>query len=212
MLSFLVQARAVPAAPRWTAEQIHDSVASITRQPAYAVPVRESIIGRIVMTAFRWIRDLIDRTGSWPDARYLLIAAVALLIVIIAARIAIDQRMNARRAAGEGLRMLGGDGRDYWALAAQLDAGGKHVEACHAIYLAVLDAFARAGLLRFHASKTSGDYARDLRQRAAPQAVDFAHFARAVERSVYGWTAPTHDDYAQLASAAERLVRRRAAA
>lgn len=212
MLSFLLQAAASHGASYWTAEQIHDSVAAIARQPAYATPIRQSILGRIVMTVIRWIRDLLDRTGALPGARYLLIAAVVLFILIVVARIVIDQRLNARRAAGEGLRMLGADARDYWALAAQLDAAGTQVEACHAIYLAVLDALTRAGLLRFHPSKTSGDYARDLRQRGAPQAADFTRFARAFERAVYGWSLPTHDDYSRLANEAERLARHRAAA
>jgi hypothetical protein len=199
-------------AGQWSARQIHDTVAAIARQPAYAAPIRQSILGRIFQALFRWVRDLLDRVEAWPGARYILIAAAVLLVVVIAGRIFIAQQMDARRRAGIGLRALGGERRDYFALAAELDAAGNHVGACHAAYIGVLDALSRAGLVRFHASKTSGDYARDLRQRGAPMAREFGAFARQFERSVFGWSAPTHDDYVRMASAAEAIVPQRAAA
>jgi hypothetical protein len=196
----------------WTARQIHDTVAAIVRQPAYTIPVRQSILGRVFQTIFGWIRDLLEQIKAWPDARYLLIAAVALIVLVIAGRIVIAQQMEARRRVGVGLRAIGGDRRDYWALAAELDGKGDYVGACHAVYIGVLDALNRMGALRYHVSKTSGDYARDLRQRDARIATEFAAFARQFDRSVFGWTAPTHDDYSRLARAAEGIVPRRAAA
>ena len=208
MLAFPPQA----VAGRWTAKQIHDTVAAIARQAAYATPVRQSILSRIFGTLFRWIRDLLARINAWPGARYLLIAAVVLLIVIVAGRIMIGQQMEARRLAGAGLRAADGERRDYWALAEQLDAAGNYVGACHAIYVGVLDSLARAGIIKFHASKTSGDYARELRRRSATMAGEFASFARLFDRSVYSWSEPTHDDYVRLSRAAETVVPRRAAA
>ena len=199
-------------AGRFTAAQVHDTVAAIARQRQYAVPVRQSIVGRLLLSIFRWFRDLFMQIKAWPAAPYLLIIAVVLLILVVAGRIMIDQRTKASRAAGAGLRALAGEARDYWALAAQLDASGKYLEACHAVYIAVFDTITRSGLVRFHASKTSGDYARELRRRGWPQAADFASFARQSERCIYGWTAPTHDDYIQLARAAEGFMRERAAA
>jgi hypothetical protein len=196
----------------WTARQIHDTVAAIVRQPAYAVPVRQSILGRVLQTIFRWIRDLLEQIKAWPDARYLLIAAIILIVIAIAGRIVIAQQIEARRRVGVGLRAIGGERRDYWALAAELDAAGNHVGACHAVYIGVLDALTRTGAVRYHVSKTSGDYARDLRQRQSPVAADFAAFARQFDRSVFGWSAPTHEDYVRLAGAAEGIVPRRAAA
>lgn len=208
MIAFPAQAVAGP----WTAKQIHDTVAAIARQAAYATPVRQSILSRIFGTVFRWVRDLLERINGWPGARYLLIAAAVLLIVIVAGRIVIGQQMEARRLAGAGLRAVGGERRDYWALAAELDAAGNYVGACHAIYIGVVDSLARAGIVKFHASMTSGDYTRDLRQRGATIAGEFSSFARLFDRSVYSWNEPTHDDYARLARAAEAVVPRRAAA
>ena len=208
MIVFPPQAVAGP----WTAKQIHDTVAAIARQAAYATPIRQSILGRLLQTIFRWFRDLLLDIKAWPGARYLLIAAAVVLILIVAGRIIVAQRMESRRRAGAGLRAIGGERRDYWVLAAELDAGGNHVAACHAIYVGVLDALARAGTVKFHVSKTGGDYARDLRRRGAPIAAEFASFAREFDRSVYGWAAPTHDDFVRLARAGEAIVSRRAAA
>ncbi|HEV8448107.1 MAG TPA: DUF4129 domain-containing protein [Gemmatimonadaceae bacterium] len=196
----------------WTAKQIHDTVAAIVRQRAYSVPVRQSILGRILLAVFRWIRDLLEQIKAWPDARYLLIAAVVVVVLAVAGRIVIAQQIEARRRVGVGLRAIGGERRDYWAMAAEMDAAGDFVGACHAVYIGVLDALTRMGAVRYHASKTSGDYARDLRQRQSPVAGDFWSFARQFDRSVFGWTAPTHEDYVRLARAAEGIVPRRAAA
>ena len=196
----------------WTAKQIHDTVAAIVRQRAYSVPVRQSILGRILLAVFRWIRDLLEQIKAWPDARYLLIAAVVVVVLAVAGRIVIAQQIEARRRVGVGLRAIGGERRDYGAMAAEMDAAGDFVGACHAVYIGVLDALTRMGAVRYHASKTSGDYARDLRQRQSPVAGDFWSFARQFDRSVFGWTAPTHEDYVRLARAAEGIVPRRAAA
>ncbi len=202
MIAFRPQAVAGP----WTAKQIHDTVAAIANKPAYATPIRQSILGRIFETVFRWIRDLLARVDAVPGARYVFIAAVVIVLVLVAAQIVIGQQMEQRRRAGAGLRAVDGERRDYWKMAAELDAAGNHVAACHAVYIGVLDALARSGAIKFHPSKTSGDYARDLRQRRSPVADEFASFARQFDRSVYGWHAPTHDDYALLARAAEAIV------
>ena len=196
----------------WTAKQIHDTVAAIARQAAYATPVRQSILGRLLETLFRWIRDLLLEIKALPGSRYVLIAAVVLLIVIVAGQIIVGRQMESRRRAGAGLRAIGGDRRDYWALAAELDAAGNYMAACHAIYIGVLDALTRAGMIKLDASKTGGDYARDLRRRGAPIAADFASFARQFDRTVYGWSAPAHEDFVRLARAGEAIASRRAAA
>lgn len=199
-------------AGQWSARQIHDTVAAIARQRAYTTPLRQSILGRVLLTILRWIRDLLSAVRSWPDARYLVIAGVLVLIVIVAGRIVVEQRLAAHRRAVSGLRALGGERRDYWRIAAERDAAGDHAGACHAVYVAVLDALARTGAIKFHASKTAGDYARDLRRRGAPASREFAVFARAFERAVFGWTPPTHDDYTALVRAGEAAAQQRAAA
>ncbi len=198
-------------AGRWTARQIHQTVADIVRQPKYAAS-RQSLAGRAVERVLRWVADLLAQMKTRPSLRYLLIAAAVAVLLIIVARMVVEQHMQRRAASGLRLRAVGGESRDYWALAAQLDASGKYVDACHAVYLAVLAALSQAGTLRFHTSKTSGDYARDLRQRGAPQSTAFAEFARDFERTVYGWSQPTHDDYFRLARAAEGFARHRSAA
>lgn len=208
----VVLAQAGAAAGRWTPAQIHDTVAAIARQPAYATPIQQSILGRLLTAVFRWVRELFDRTGSWPSLRYVLIAAALALILFVLAGVVVGQRTKARRAAAADLRVVGAGPGDYWTLADQFDASGDFNSACHAIYRAVLDGLARADLIRLHASKTSGDYARALRHRGSPRAAEFWRFARQFERCVYGWGPPTHEDYLHLATAARAIVSRRAAA
>ena len=154
------------------AKQIHDTVAAIARQPAYATPVRQSLLGRVLRTLFagfaicssnsRLARRAVRRhRGGRADHRR-------------DCRSDRDRtQIDARRRAGAGLRAIGGERRDYWALAAELAAAGNYTGACHALYIGVLDALSRTGALRFHASKTSGDYARELRRGIAAVANDF---------------------------------------
>ena len=163
-------------------------------KPAYTTPIRQSILGRILETVFRWVRDLLEQLGGLPDARYVLIAAVALIVIVIAGRIVIGQQMEARRRAGAGLRAIDGERRDYWALAAELDAAGNYVGACHAIYIGVLDALARTGAVKL--PRVEDERRLRARSQATPLAVadEFASFARQFDRSVYRWSAPTHDE------------------
>ena len=85
-------------------------------------------------------------------------------------------------------------------------------EACHAVHAAVLDQLARDGIVKWHASKTSGDYARELRRRGWPMHAEFRAVARDFERVVFGARGVARDDYLRLRAASERLVARRAAA
>jgi hypothetical protein len=82
------------------------------------------------------------------------------------------------------------------------------------VYAAVLDQLARAGAVRVHPSKTSGDYARELARRGVPLAPAFQAFARQFERIVFGASADaiSADDFERLATAAERVSATRQAA
>jgi hypothetical protein len=66
----------------------------------------------------------------------------------------------------------------------------------------VLDDLARRGTVRFHPSKTSGDYARELARRGSPAAPAFQAFARHFERIAYGTAITGVEEFEQLATAA----------
>ena len=182
----------------WTAKQIHDTVAAIARQPAYATPVRRTLLGRFLRFLGDEIRDLIQLLGGWQNARVVVIVAVALLVLAIVARIVVGRRIELRRQTAGSLQIVGSNRRDYWALAAEFEQRSDFVAASHALYLAVLDALARGGGLTFHTSKTVGDYVRDLRQRRSPALEPFREFSRRFERDVFGAEPPSAATYESL--------------
>jgi uncharacterized protein DUF4129 len=186
----------------WTAKQIHDTVAAIVRQPAYVVPVRQTLLGRIVKFIGDELRDLIELVGGWGNARVIVIIAVALLVLAVVARIVVGRRLEARRQTAGSVQIVGSTRRDYWALAAELEQRGDFVSASHALYLAVLDALGRSGDLTFHTSKTVGDYVRDLKQRRSPSLDAFREFGSRFERDVFGAEPPTVSTYRRLAELA----------
>lgn len=196
----------------WTSRQIHDTVAAIARQREYAVPVRRSLLGRLLRWLFERITDLIALLGGSRSARITVIAAVVLIVVAIVGRFIVARQVELRRRTGASLRAIGSERRDYWALADELAGAGNVVGACHALYLAVLESLARSGTLTFHESKTPGDYAREVRQRWPGSAAAFRSFVRAFETAAFGPTAPSAASYTALRESAERLLTRRAAA
>jgi hypothetical protein len=86
--------------------------------------------------------------------------------------------------------------------AERLAAAGDYVAAAHALCGALLDSYAARGEIRLHRSKTTGDYARELRRRQAPQASAFQTFRRRYDRMVYGSITIDGAEYQELASLA----------
>jgi len=198
---------------RWSSDAIHDTVAAIARQPAYSTSIRQSLLGRFLRFTFDRLSDLRALLSGSPGVRLTVIVAVALIVIVIIARILVARRIEETRARGRGGR--GADGRsrtDYWGRARALARDGDHEAACHALYAAVLDELTRGGGVRFHPSKTSGDYARELARRGAPMAPAFLAFARQFERIVFGTDVVAAEDFDHLVSAAERVAPARVAA
>jgi hypothetical protein len=201
----------VPSGP-WTAAQIHDTVAKIAAQPMYAPSARQSLLGRL----FRFLIEQIKNVFLWfrgsADARLILILVAILVAAIIVARVVVERRLADQRRRGLGIRARQGERVDYWALARDEAAAGRYAEGCHAVYAAVLDTFAREGLVTFHASKTSGDYDRELRRAGSAVRADFRSFARQFDRAVFGEVSVSADDYVRVRESGERAVRVRMAA
>jgi hypothetical protein len=187
---------------RWTTDAIHDTVAAIARQPAYTTSIKQSLFGRFLRFVFDRLRDLRALLGGSPGIRIVVIGAAALLIVIIVARIIVSRRIE----NGRGHERTRGAGRhartDYWQRARELAGAGDHVGASRALYAGVLDDLARSGAVRFHPSKTSGDYARELARRGSPSASAFQVFARHFEQIAYGTASTGAEEFERLTRAA----------
>jgi hypothetical protein len=191
--------------PQWTSAQVHDTVAAIVAQPAYRVE-RRSLLMRLIRLVAEEVGRLLDAVRGSLDARVVIALAAVAIVVVVAIRIAIDRRAAARRARRPGRTRTDGGRRDAWADARASADAGRYVDASHALYVAVLDALTTAGAVRYHRSKTAGDYARELRRAGSQLASDFRAFGRGFEHVVFGQTAASRDDYERLASLGERIL------
>jgi hypothetical protein len=171
---------------------IRDTMAAVFRQAAF-VKRQPSWIARKIDQALEWIASLFRGLGVARSSNPALFWTI--MIILLAVALAILGRVlwvnYQRRLQGIGARpeLRGSSGvtqGDPWLAAQQHAARGDFTAAAHALYLALLTAIARRGLVKLHPSKTVGDYVRELRVRSATVFTRFRDFARAYETVVYG--------------------------
>lgn len=181
---------------------IHDTVAAITRAAAFQRSTRVSLMSRIFAWLSEWwIRLTHGLDGG--DGRRIAATAAVVLIVLVLARLLYGRRLrDAASGRGRGARGRAADPRDHWREAQAHATAARFTEAAHALYAAVVGDLAARRVIRRHASKTSGDYARELRRAGHPAAPIFRDFSRRYEALVYGETRLGQADYAELLAAA----------
>jgi hypothetical protein len=194
-------------ASTWTRAAVHDTVASIVRQLPYRRDLQHTLLDRIG----RWIGEILDRIFAGmrglPHAREFAVIAAAVLIVLVVGRM-----IYAGRLRQHGRTPIAGGGvesravTDPWADAERLASIGQFTEAAHALYRAVVAALAAQGWVRPHASKTSGDYVRELRRRSAPMELPFRRFGARYDRIIYGMGICDAADYGGLLEEARPLL------
>ena len=170
----------------WTRAAIHDTVAAIVKQPAYRRSLGTTLLDRVL----GWIADaysrLVDALGTVPHGRVVATIAAATVALLVVARIAYASRLRGVSAMSLGSRRGRSVTSDPWREAEQLAAAGQFTEAAHALYRGTVAMLAAHGLVRRHDSKTSGDYARELRRRGAPAYATFRRFGARYDRIIYG--------------------------
>jgi hypothetical protein len=170
----------------WSPAAIHDTVAAIARGLEYRRSLRQSFADRLLLWIAEGIRAIARFLRESHAARpigYVILATIVLLVVarlVIAAR-ARDETMGPRRR-----RSRATSHEDPFVVADRLAGEGRYEEAAHALYHGVLAAIARTERLRLDPSKTSGDYARDLRRRGSTKQQAFRAFARRFDVAVFG--------------------------
>jgi hypothetical protein len=170
----------------WPPGVVHDTVAAVARDVVYRRALGNSVFDRLA----NWLGQLLARivrafrgAGIPRGFGYAIITLIVLLVIarlIIAAR-ARDDGVGARRR-----RTRAAPGDDPFQSAERLASEGRFEDAAHALYRGVLLALARGERLRLDPSKTSGDYARDLRARGSSAHQPFRAFARRFDVAVYG--------------------------
>jgi hypothetical protein len=170
----------------WPAEAVHDTVQAVFRGAEFRRSLGTSIIERTLM----WLADVFGRlvqflrgTGS---ARAIALGFAALIVLAVLARLLLAARAREpAHAAGRGRGRTAATG-DPWQSADELARAGRFEEAAHALYRAVLLSLAQTERVRLDASKTSGDYARELRARGSSTVAPFRRFSHRFDVAVYG--------------------------
>ena len=171
----------------WPRAAIHDTVAAIVRQPAYHRGLGTTVLDRVFGWIGDWYSRLVAALGTVPHGRVVATVAAATVALLVVARLAYAARLRGTSvmsiAKGRSRRATAAD---PWREAEQLAAAGQFTEAAHALYGATVAILASQGLVRRHDSKTSGDYARELRRRGAPAYAAFRRFGGRYDRIIYG--------------------------
>jgi hypothetical protein len=173
--------------PSWSHAAIHDTVAVIVRQPVYRREIGATLFDRIMQWLSSWYERLVAALGGLPHGRLIATIAAVLVALLVIARFAYAARLRAGSSAGPSVAgAIVRRGGDPWHAAQRLADEGKFTEAAHELYRATLALLASHGLVRLHESKTTGDYARELRRRGVPAYAPFRQFGARYDRILYG--------------------------
>jgi hypothetical protein len=170
----------------WPASAVHDTVAAIARGFEYRRSIRQSFLDRALL----WIGEAIERIVTFirqlPSSRTIGLTILGIIVAVIVFRLVVAAL--ARDEGSGPLRRRRGAmvGEDPFATAERLAAEGRFEDAAHALYHGVLLALARNDRLRLDPSKTSGDYARELRTRGSSSYQPFRDFSRRFDVAVFG--------------------------
>jgi uncharacterized membrane protein YhaH (DUF805 family) len=186
---------------------IADTVAAVFRSSAFAGHGTVSI-GELIA---EWIWNLVLRffgfAQSHPAVGLVFRITLGLALLLVLARIVYGLIARFAPSAIEMRRFDSARRTDWWSTAQTLAAQNDYTGAAHALYLALVGAAARRGLVSLHESKTTGDYLRELRRK--PDAIDlprFTDFTRSYETVIYGIGTCDRDRFATLNSLAATLL------
>jgi hypothetical protein len=187
---------------------VHDTVADIARQRVYERSVGESAwehfwraVGRLLQTIFEFFRG--SATGRHVTLAIVIVIVAAIAIHFVLATLAARNDVVAADSSPARARSA-----DAWREAERLAAAGAFTEASHALLAALLTSFAQRGEVRLHASKTAGDYGRELARRGSPAGGAFQQFRRRYDAVIFGVGICDADQYAALLRDAAPILAR----
>lgn len=191
--------------PAWSEQAIRDTIAAITRDPAYGRVTEESLLSRALNWIGARIGDLIDLVRGDPRLRWVAIVLLIAVALVVVGRWVYEWR-TAPPDAADATAERGGRASP-WLVADRAAAEGRFDAAAHAVVEGVLAALAAQGAVRLHPSKTIGEYARELTARRHEHAAGFRALRAHYERCIYGDRRVGADAYATLRTMAEPLRR-----
>lgn len=187
----------------WPPGVVHDTVAAVVQSAKFRRSLQMSLAERLyrwIGEAFDWLLALFRGSSS---ARWVAIGLGALLAVLVVARLLLAARARKEGSEPTEWRGHGDGGEDPWRAAERLASAGRLEEAAHAIYRGVLASLAANDRVRLDPSKTSGDYARELRARGSASYAPFRAFGRRFDVAVYGHDGCGAEAIAELTRLAE---------
>lgn len=196
-------ARAVdPVAP--PAAEVEAVLADVLSRPEY-LPAPPSLLQRGLTAAIAWFRENVwERlarllpTPDWSSPAWdtaMLVAmtlgailglALIVYLVVLAVRAFRRRRRRLRDAAGAVADVRAPTPAEWEARSAAAAERGDWREAAHALYQAVLLRLAAAEVVRVDASKTPGDYRREVRRARSELGAPIERFLSWFERLAYG--------------------------
>jgi hypothetical protein len=171
---------------QWPASAVHDTVRAVVRDPAFRRSLRRSFADRIMQWLGEWFDKMEKAFTHLPSARTVGLIFVALLALFVLVRFVIAARAGDETGIRTMRRRSGTSSTDPWQTAESLLSQGRFEDAAHALYRGVIVTLGREERLRLHPSKTSGDYARELRRRGSASYTPFRNFTHRFDVAVYG--------------------------
>ncbi len=169
---------------------MHDTVQVVLKDPAFRRSLRKSVADRILVWLGDALMRLVKAMHGLPSGRTLALIFVGAIVLFVLIRFLVAASARGevvgRRAKGR----VATTGADPWRSADELLDLGRYEDAAHALYRGVILSLANVERLRLDPSKTSGDYARDLRRRSSSSFSPFVRFARRFDVLVYGHVPP----------------------
>jgi hypothetical protein len=187
----------------WSSASVHDTVEAVVRGAAFRRSLQTSVAERLLQWFGEWMSRLSHYLRGAPSARTIALGVAAALVLAVVVRLLVAARARDADALATSRRTRVGTAQDPWSEADRLVAEGRFEEAAHALYHGVLSGLVRRERLRLDPSKTSGDYARELRRRGAPSYAAFRTFVRRFDVAVYGYGGCTAESVAELRRLAE---------
>jgi hypothetical protein len=170
----------------WPAEAVHDTVQAVVRGSAFRRSLQSSLAERLMQWMGGWFRRVFGFLDGVTSLRTIVVWLVGLLVLAVVVRLVLAARARDDDASATSRSARVRRGEDPWRAAERLLAEGRFEDAAHALYRGVLVSVAQAERVRLDPSKTSGDYARELRARGAPSLPAFRAFVRRFDAVVYG--------------------------
>lgn len=160
--------------------------------------MRRSVADRILVWIADWLTRLSKVLHGLPSMRTFALLFTAALVLFVLVRFLVAASVQGEDGGRRMSRRGTPTGVDPWQTADGLLEAGRYEEAAHALYRGVIVSLASSDRLRLDPSKTSGDYARELRRRSSAALSPFVAFARRFEVLVYGRVPPDAAAVVQL--------------